>query len=147
MLNQVPCHRGIVPRILKVGALWSWVARFMPQPLYPLNKRLDEPQNRCERGDEEIYHCPDQKSNSCSMLYPDSLIPAEGKDSLFATESRLLWDLLTQGCLTLGIQWLATHHQEPKLCLMLCLHSPTHLHGLVIMHIYNAAFLGAFTTL
>jgi hypothetical protein len=47
--------RGIVPRILKLGARWRWVVSFTPRPLYPryqLDRRLGWPERRSGRGDE-----------------------------------------------------------------------------------------------
>jgi hypothetical protein len=52
---------GITPRILDLGTRWRRVVSFMPLPLYlqgkspwyPLERRLDGPQNRSGRGVEE----------------------------------------------------------------------------------------------
>jgi hypothetical protein len=52
---------GIAPRILELGTRWRWVVSFTPRPLYlqskspwyPLDRRMDEPQNRSGRCGEE----------------------------------------------------------------------------------------------
>jgi hypothetical protein len=58
--------RGIAPRILDIGTRWRWVVSFTPWPLYPqgksllypLDRRLGEPQSRSGRGGEEKNSLP-----------------------------------------------------------------------------------------
>jgi hypothetical protein len=56
-LSTIPQRRmengSIDPRFLDHGTRWKWVANFTPLPLYPLDRRLGEPQNRSGRCEEK----------------------------------------------------------------------------------------------
>jgi hypothetical protein len=84
---------GIASRIIDLGTRWRWVVSFTPRPLYPqgklpwypLDRRLDEPQNRSGHGGEEKNSQPPTGNRT---LEPKSSSPAP---SAIPTElSRLL---------------------------------------------------------
>jgi hypothetical protein len=94
--------RCIAPRILNLGTGGKWVVRFTPWPLYPrgkiplyvLDRRLGEPQDRYGHGGEEkkSYHCTCRELNPCR---PEQLLGIREVSNPSATVSGEQWSSLS----------------------------------------------------